>query len=122
MFFGAAQRGNVEGFYGQWRDSMRRACVGLNDIMVRGVVDGRPAIRGTLSCPNNPQTGNPENLEAVLVQGEVNLMMVQLAFRRAITVADTALVRRVTSSLKVCDQRTLRYCSERKTVGFQPTK
>ncbi len=120
MFFGAAPRVSAEGFYGQWRDSMRRACAGLTDTMVRGTVDGRPAIRGTLSCPNNPQTGKPENLEAVLVQGDVNLMMVQVAFRRPPTAADAALVRRVVGSLKVCDQRALRSCSARKAAGFQP--
>jgi hypothetical protein len=122
MFFGAAQRINAEGFYGRWRDSMRAGCAGLTDTMVRGVVDGKPAIRGTLFCPNNPQTGKPENLEAVLVQGDVNLMMVQIAFRHSITATDTALIRRVTGSLKVCDQRALASCSARKGTGFQPVK
>jgi hypothetical protein len=122
LFFGVAQRGTVDGFYGLWRDSMRRACAGLNDTMVRGTVDGHPAIKGVLSCPINPQTGKPENLAAVLVQGEVNMMMVQVAFRRPVAAADTALIERVSGSLKVCDQRTLQACAQRKAIGFRPEK
>jgi hypothetical protein len=79
-----------------------------------------PALRATLSCPKNPQTGKAENLEAFLVQGQANMMMVQVAFRRSITPADDALVKRVAGSLKVCDQRTLSSCSARKATGFLP--
>jgi hypothetical protein len=91
----------------------------MKDSLIRGSVDGHPAIRGTLSCPRNPQTGKAENLTAFLVQGDANLMMAQVAFRHAVTPPDTALIERIEESLKVCDQRTLDSCSARKAAGFQ---
>lgn len=119
MFFNAAETG-LDSFYGPWRDVMRRSCAGITDGVVKGSVDGMPALRATLSCPSNPQTGKPENLEAVLVQGGANLMMVQVAFRRPLTTADNALVERVVGSMKVCNQRTLSSCSARNAMGFIP--
>lgn len=119
IFLNAAQRG-LDSFYGQWRDNMRRSCAGMTNTMVRGSVDGMPALRATFSCPKNPQTGEPENLETVLVQGRVNLMMVQVAFRRSVTPADIALIERVAGSMKVCDQRALSSCSARTATGFLP--
>ncbi|MBA2466381.1 MAG: hypothetical protein H0V46_02095 [Sphingomonas sp.] len=121
LMFNAAERG-VESFYAQWRDRLRSACTGMTETSVKGLVDGLPALRGTLSCPRNPQTGKPENLEAVVVQGVVNLMMVQVAFRRSMTPADKALIERVAGSVKVCDQRTLVACSARKATGFVPAR
>jgi hypothetical protein len=117
MLFDAAQTG-LDAFYNQWLDGLRKACPGMNDKVVRGSVDGHPAIRGTLSCPKNPQTGKPENVSAFLVQGVANLMMAQVAFRHGVTVPDAALVERVAGTLKVCDQRTLDRCSARKATGF----
>lgn len=119
MFFNAAPRG-AESFYKQWRDDMARSCSGMADNAQKGSVDGMPALRASLSCPKNPQTGKPENLEAILVQGEANVMMVQVAFRRAMTPADKALTERIAGSMKVCDQRTLSTCSARKATGFMP--
>lgn len=119
MFFNAAQRG-VDAFYGQWRNGLRAACEGITDTAVKGTVDGMPALRATLACPKNAQTGKPENLEAILVQGRTNMMMVQVAFRRSITPIDAALIKRVAGSMKVCDQRTLPLCSARKASGFLP--
>lgn len=121
MFFNAARRPGLDGFYQTWRGSMYRACPGLTDTLIRGMVDGKPALRGRLSCPNNPHTGKPENLEAVLIQGDANLMMVQVAFKHTIAPPDIALIDRITRSLKVCDQRTLTACSARKATGFLPT-
>jgi hypothetical protein len=118
MIFGGAE-GGMDGYYSRWLGDMRNACPKLTDDFVHGAVDGHPAIRGTLSCPRNPQTGKPENLGVVLVQGDANLMMAQVAFRRAITPADRALIEHVAGSLKVCDQRTLETCSARKATGFQ---
>lgn len=119
MFFNAAQ-GGLDSFYGQWRDNMRRSCTGMTNTMVKETVDGMPALRATFSCPKSPQTGGPEILETVLVQGRVNLMMVQVAFRRPVTAADTALIERVSGSMKICDQRTLASCSARTATGFLP--
>lgn len=118
MFFNAARRTSLDGFYQTWRGSMHRACPGLTDTLIRGMVEGKPALRGRLSCPNNPQTGKPENLEAILIQGDANLMMVQIAFKHSIAPRDIALIDRVTRSLKVCDQRMLAACSARKATGF----
>jgi hypothetical protein len=120
IFFDGAQKG-VDAFYARWRDGMRNGCPGIKDTSVRGSVDGHAAIRGTLSCPKNPQTGKPENLSAFLVQGDANLMMAQVAFRHAVSKPDTALIERVAGSLKVCDQRTLDSCSARKAMGFRVT-
>lgn len=120
MFFNAARRPGLEAFYRTWRGNMYRACPGLIDTLIRGTVDGKPALRGRLSCPNNPQTGKPENLDTVLIQGDANLMMVQVAFKHLIAPRDTALIDRIARSLKVCDQRTLVVCAARKATGFLP--
>ena len=122
IFYNGAQSLGLKTFYSQWRGDMHRSCAGMTDTAERGMVDGRAAIRGALYCPNNPQTGKPENLETVLVQGEVNLVMVQAAFRRPISSEDAALIDRIVGSLKVCDQRTLAACSERKATGFIAVK
>ena len=121
-FFGAAQKESARTFYERWRAGMHRTCVGMTDAVFVGVVDGKPAIRGDLSCPKNPQTGKPENVSAVLVQGDANLMMAQVAFRQSVTPKDKELIDRVTGSLKVCDQRARPSCEARKAVGFVPTK
>jgi hypothetical protein len=119
MVYNAADRG-LEPFYEAWRDSLRSACPGLTDTLVKGSVDSRPALRGTLSCPEHPKTGKPENVVAFLVQGEVNMMWAQVAFRRPLDAADTFLVDSVAASLKVCDQRTFTACTARKASGFVP--
>lgn len=118
--FDGAQRAGLERFYGLWRDMMRRDCPGLTDTVEQGTVEGMPAIKGMLSCPNNPQTGKPENLSAVLVQGDVNLLMIQIAFRRPIDARDAALIRRVNGSLRICAAVEAR-CVRRKDSGFTPT-
>jgi hypothetical protein len=117
MFFGAAKTG-LDAFYVGWRNGLRDKCPGLTDETVRGNVDGHTALRATLSCPNNPQTGKPENLTAFLVQGEANLMLAQVAFRHTPSETDVALIGHVAGSLKVCDQATLALCSARKATGF----
>ena len=118
-FFRTAQIGS-EVFYEHWLNAMRRACPNMKDSLIRGSVDGHPAIRGNLSCPNNPQTGRSENLNAFLVQGDTDLMMAQVAFRHSITLADTVLINRIARSLKVCDQKRMDACSKRKATGFRP--
>ena len=117
MVFDGAKVG-LNSFYERWRSDMRRSCPGMLDKTVEGSVDGMPAFRATLSCPKNPQTGKPENLEAILVQGQANLMMVQVAFRRPLTPSDYALIARVAGSMKICDQRNLTFCSARAATGF----
>ncbi|HEX3423114.1 MAG TPA: hypothetical protein VHS33_06910 [Sphingomicrobium sp.] len=121
MFFNAAPTG-LEIFYGQWRAQERSGCPSMTDTRVSGTVDGHRAIRGTLSCPKDSQTGKAENLSAFLVQGDANLMMVEVAFRGAFTPADDALIERIKGSLKVCDERELKSCSARKPRGFVASK
>ena len=117
MFFNAAQVG-LKVYFSRWRDGLREGCPGMQDTETQWSVDGHPAIRAALSCPNNPQTGKPENLTAVLVRGDANVMMAQVAFRHVVSPPDTALIEHVANSLKVCDQRTLEGCSARKATGF----
>ncbi|HEV2596357.1 MAG TPA: hypothetical protein VGU01_14280 [Sphingomicrobium sp.] len=121
VMFNAAQ-GGMDKFYSLWRNRMRAACPGITDTLSQGTVDGHPALRGTLSCPKNPQTGKPENLSAFVVQGDANLMMAQVAFRHPVTPSDVALIERIAGSLKVCDQRTLDSCSARKATGFRQSQ
>jgi len=118
LFFDGTRHATAREFWARWLNGMHRACAGMTENSQTGTVDGRPAIKGSLSCPLNPQTGKLENLVAVLVQGEVNLMMVQVAFRHPIGPADRLLIDRVVNSLKVCDERTLAACSARKPNGF----
>jgi hypothetical protein len=117
MVFDGAKIG-LDAFHAQWRDRMRSACPAMKDAVIRGTVDGHAAIRDTLSCPRNPQTGKPENLSAFFVEGDANLMSAQVAFRHAVLPPDSALIERIAGSLKVCDQRTLDSCSARKASGF----
>ena len=119
LVFNGAQTG-LEAFYSQWRDGMHKSCPGMNDVIVRGSVDGHMTIRSKLSCPKNPETGKPENLTAFLVQGDANLMMAQVAFRRATSRSDTSLIEHVAKSLKVCVQKSLGACSARPAIGFVP--
>ena len=121
MFFDGAKNG-LDASYERWRDGLRQTCPSIRETSVRGTVDGHPAIRATLSCEQNPQTGMPEYLTAFVVQGDANLMMAQVAFRRSTTPQDTSLIERIADSLKVCDQTTLDVCSERKPTGFQAGK
>jgi hypothetical protein len=122
LFYNAAQTPGLETYFSRWRDAMKGSCVGMTDTVERGTVDGRPAIKASMSCSKNSQTGKPENLGAVLVQGEVNLAMVQVAFRRPMNSDDAALIDRITGSLKLCDQRNFDACSGRKATGFIATK
>jgi hypothetical protein len=117
-----AKKATAAKFYGQWRDALRRSCPGLKETSIEGSVDGKPAIRGDLACPNNPETNKPENVSGVIVQGDANLLMIQVAFRRSIASADAALIKRVTGSLKVCDERTFESCKARTATGFVPVK
>lgn len=120
-FFNAAHTG-LEDFYAIWRDQIRKICPGLTDTRVRGIVDGHAAIRSNLSCPRNPQTGMPENLAAFLIQGDANMMVAQVGFRRGLSPADKTLTELFAASLKICDQRTLFACSARRASGFVPSK
>jgi hypothetical protein len=120
VLFGSAVRSSNENFYSGWLDAFRLSCPGPTEV-VKGTVDGKAAIRATLSCKNNPETGKPENLEAFLVRGDVNVMVVRVAFRHPLAAEDSALIERIAQSLKVCDQRTLSACSERKATGFLPS-
>ena len=120
LFYDRTQDGAMNTFHDWWSQSMQRACPGSSYRSVNGTVDGMPAIRVAFTCSLNPQTGKPENLEGVIVQGQANLMMVQVAFRQSIEAGDTALVERVAGGLKVCDQRSLDACSARKATGFIP--
>jgi hypothetical protein len=122
LFFNAAKREGADAFYERWRNAMHQTCAGTTDISVQGMVDGMHAIKSSLSCPKNPQTGKPENLVAVVVQGNANLMMVQIAFRHPLGTTDNALVQRIIRSLKVCDQRAFSNCSARKATGFLPSQ
>lgn len=119
--FDATQRfGGPEGFYRVWRDMMSRGCPGLTATVERGTVEGKPAVKGMLSCPNNPQTAKPENLSAILVQDDADILMIQVAFRRSIGAADAALIRRVNGSVRVCNPPSGR-CPRRKNSGFTAT-
>jgi len=104
-------------FYPMWRDGYRGTCPGPNEAVARGTVDGRPALKATFHCPVDPQTGKPESLTVIFIQGEVNLLSVQLAFRRSMTNADLALVQKVQKTLKVCDARD-NACFARRATGF----
>jgi len=121
LIFGLASGSTAEDFYSGWLEAVRTSCPGTEEALIKGTVDGKAAIRATLSCPNDPETGKPQNIEAFLVRGDVNVMVVRLAFRHALGEEDKALIERVAHSLKVCDQRTLSACSEREATGFLPS-
>lgn len=120
IFFDAAKAG-LDTFDVRWREGLRNDCPGMKDSVVRGRVDGHPALRHLVSCAQNPQTGKPENLSAVLVEGNANLLLAQVAFRHEVMPPDHVLIEHVIGSLKVCDERTLDSCKARKATGFVAT-
>lgn len=115
---GLASRTNVDQFYDSWRNGLSKACPDLIETEVWGNVDGARAIRGDIACPRNPQTGLPENIVAVLVDGAENFTMVQIAVRRPRTREDERLVQHILGSLKRCDGSDLDACRMRRGVGF----
>ncbi|WP_108658324.1 hypothetical protein [Acuticoccus kandeliae] len=120
MFYDTARARDADGYYADWRKVLREGCPAVTERATRGTVDARPALRFSVFCPRHPQSGLPEAIEGVLVEGEVNLMMVQVAFRRTPNAADAALAARLADTLKVCDQRTFDACRARTPTGFRP--
>ena len=118
-FFRGARVG-PESFYARWVNAMRNACPELEEKSLHGTIDGHNAIRGDLSCPFNQQTRKPENPTVFLVQGDVDLLMAQVAFRRPVTLADTSLINHIAGSLKLCERTHMDLCSARKRSGFRP--
>lgn len=104
-------------FYPMWRDDYRATCPGPNETVTKGTVDGKPAIKAEFHCPVDPKTGKPESLAIIFIQGDVNLMTVQFAFRRSMTGADKAMVYKALKTLKVCDSRD-DACFARRASGF----
>lgn len=116
----ASESTTLSQFYPLWRDGYRDTCPGPNETVVRGTVDGKPALKATLFCPRDPKTGTPESLTIIFVQGDVNIMTVQLAFRRATTSPDNALIQKILKSMKICDARDQIICAARRASGFLP--
>ena len=106
-------------FYPIWRDGYRETCPGPNETLTKGTVDGKPAIKALFHCPVDPKTGKPENMAIVFIEGDVNLMSVQFAFRRPMTNADNAMIAKVFKTLKICDARD-DACFARRASGFLP--
>ena len=115
----ASEGTTLNQFYPMWRNEYRDTCPGPNETVVRGTVDGKPALKATFECPRDPQTGQPESLVVIYVQGDVNFLSVQFAFRRPMTGADKALVQKVMKTLKICDARD-NACFARQARGFLP--
>jgi len=118
---GAGSRTSVDEFYERWRDGLSKACPDLIETEVWGTLDGARAIRGDIACPRNPQTGLPENIMAVLVDGAENFTMVQVAFRRPRTRQDERLVDHILRSLKRCAGSDLIACRTQQGAGFVVT-
>jgi hypothetical protein len=117
VFFGIPQTG-LDKFESQWHDVLRGGCPAMTVTVVQGSVDSHRALLSRLSCPRSAQTGEPDNISAVLVLGDANLMMAQMTFHHELKRADTALIDHIVGSLKVCDQRTIISCTARKAAGF----
>jgi hypothetical protein len=118
LYFGASARVGAEAFSARWRNALGASCSGTTSTSVAGTVDGFAATKVVAACPRNPQTGLPENVTAVFVQGQANLMIAQVAFRRPPTDADRRLVINVVDSLQVCDAQAVTACAARKKTGF----
>jgi hypothetical protein len=115
----ASETSTLARFYAMWRDQYRETCPGPNETVVRGTVDGRLALKATFQCPLDHKTGKPESLTVVFVQGQVNLLTAQMAFRRSMTASDKAMVNQMLKSMKLCDARD-KPCFARPARGFLP--
>ena len=115
----ATEGNTLNRIYPIWRDGYRETCPGPNETLTKGTVDGKPAIKALFHCPVDPKTGKSENMAIIFIQGDVNLMSVQFAFRRPMTNADNAMITKVIRTLKVCDSRDER-CFGRRPSGFLP--
>ena len=110
----------LDDFYSSWRAGYRAACPGGTENVVNGTVDSNPALKATLSCTRDPKTGKPESVTMVFVQGHINLLAVEMAFRRSMTAADQALVHQIVTSMKICQAGGRTACAARRAFGFLP--
>jgi hypothetical protein len=117
IFFGQADQAG-ERFTRGWLGRLREACPAMTSATIKGTVDGLPALRLDVQCPRHPQTGKPEIITAVAIQGRANLMLMEITLRRQPTADDLALVGQLTSTLMVCDTRASAACAARSATGF----
>jgi hypothetical protein len=102
-FGGAAQRLSPQALLGNMVDGLATSCRGARTSPIEAVmVTGRPAARFRADCPNNPVTGLPETFVALAIAGAADLHVVQVAFRRVPSAADSAWAARQIDSVVLC--------------------
>jgi hypothetical protein len=117
-YFNISSSMDISAYQESWSKRLKAGCPAVTIAVVAGVVDGRPALRSEVACPLHPKTGRPEILTAVVVQGEADLFVAQVAFGREPDRTDNELVEHVLRSLKVCEEDALAECKAREAIGF----
>lgn len=115
---GGASLPGADAYHASWLKHLAATCPGMVVKTRAGTVDGLHAIEDEIACPKYPDTGLPENLTAVTIQGRANILIAQVAYRHVETPVDRALVTHVMGSLKVCDAAALAACKARRATGF----
>lgn len=76
-------------------------------------VNGYAASRWMLYCPLNPQTGRPESMMMVVIQGKDALYNIQYAFHTEMSAEQTAKASDFIGKVSVCDTRHTQHpCAE----------
>lgn len=119
-FRGRAHSEALPSFYSGWLSQLKAACPGIVGAPVDGTIDAHPALRADLTCPLHAETGKAERLTIFAVQGNEDLMLVQIGFQGPPQATDRALIKRIAASLMVCLQPDLTGCADRKPSGFLP--
>lgn len=83
------------------------ACPGAEVMKIKdGTENGYPFALWQFTCPNNPQTGKPENMYTKLTGGSDALYSIQYAYRSPLTKEIILPTMSYLGSIRVCDTRT----------------
>ena len=92
----------AEGLKSMWSS----ACPGADVMKIKDVVErGYPVAIWQFLCPNNPQTGKPENMYTKIIGGTDALYSIQYAYRSALTKEMIPPTMSYLGEVFVCDTR-----------------
>jgi hypothetical protein len=104
-FAGTAARGiTLEPWAGSFLGGLRSACPGYGGSEpLYFEADGRRSVTFRVDCPNNPATGKPETFLLRAIAGSADLHVVQLAYRRLPSAAESRAAQSHLESIRLCN-------------------